>query len=60
MYEVTLIFNEYTYVDDDLKKVEVKKTGKCATWDDVETFLGAYVDMFNSVKAEIKFKEVGE
>lgn len=60
MYEITLLFNEYAYVNDSLEKVEIKKSGKCATWDDVEAFLGSYVDMFGSIKAEIKFKEVGE
>ena len=54
MYKVTLIFNEYTHIDGDYKKVEIEKKGKCATWDDVETFLACNVEAFGSVKCIIE------
>lgn len=54
MYKVTLIFNEYTHIDGELKKVEIEKKGKCSTWDDVETFLACNVEAFGSVKCVIE------
>lgn len=54
MYKVTMIFNEYTTVDGEYKKVEIKKKGQCATWDDVETFLACQVEAFGSITCEIE------
>lgn len=53
-YKVTMIFNEYTHIGDDYKKVEIEKKGKCNTWDDVETFLACQVEAFGKIKCEIE------
>ena len=53
-YKVTVIFSDYVYIDGEFKKAEAKKTGKCSTWDDVDTFLACEVNAFGKVKTEIE------
>ena len=53
-YRVKIVFNEYVWVDGELKKAEAKRTGKCATWDDVETLLACNVEAFGSINCEIE------
>ena len=54
MYKVTIVFNEYTHVDGELKKVEFKKTGKCTTFDDVATFIACMVEAFGSINCVVE------
>ena len=54
MYKVTIIYNEHVHVEGELKRAELKKTGKCATWDDVDTFIACMVEAFGSVNCEIE------
>ena len=53
-YKVTMIFSDYVYIDGEYKRAEAKKSGKCATWDDLDTLLASQVEAFGSVKCEIQ------
>ena len=57
-YELKLIYNEYVWVEGELKKAELNKKAKFHNWDDLEAFIGSYVDAFGSITVEIKMKEV--
>ena len=61
-YELKLIFDEYVWVElegkKELKKVDLKKTAQFHNWDDLDAFVGSYVDAFGEVTITIKAKEV--
>ena len=57
-YELKLIYDEYGWVEGELKKVNLHKTAKFRNWDDLDAFLGSYVDAFGKITVEIKMTEV--
>ena len=57
-YELELIYDEYGWVEGECKKVSLKKTAKFHNWDDLDAFLGSYVDAFGKITVSIKMKEV--
>lgn len=57
-YELKLIYDEYGWVDGKCEKVNLYKTAKFRNWDDLDAFLGSYVDAFGKITVEIKMMEV--
>ena len=62
-YELTLIYDEFCWVEveenkREVKKVKLNKTAKFHNWDDLEAFVGSYVDAFGKITVEIKMMEV--
>ena len=57
-YELKLMYDEYGWVEGELKKVNLDKTATFRNWDDLETFVGCYVDAFGDITVKIKQKEV--
>ncbi len=57
-YELKLMYDEYGWVEGELKKVNLHKTAKFYNWDDLETFVGSYVDAFGAITVSITQKEV--
>ena len=60
MYEITLIYDDYGWVDNECKKINLKKKGQCTTWAEVETFLACYFEVFGKINCEVKILEVAE
>ena len=61
-YELELIYDEYGWVEiegkSECKKISLKKTAQFHNWDDLDAFLGGYVDAFGKITVTIKAKEV--
>lgn len=61
-YELMLVYDEYGWIEiegkNTCKKVKLTKKAKFFNWDDLDEFLGSYVDAFGSVTVEIKRLEV--
>ena len=57
-YKLTLKTTTYEKVGGEYKDVEVKRSGICYTWDDVNNFLGYYTEIFG--RADITIEAVEE
>ena len=61
-YELELIYDEYGWVEiegeSECKKINLKKKAKFSNWDDLDAFLGSYVDAFGKITVSIDMKEV--
>ena len=51
---ITLYVKDFTMVNGKYEHVEIKKTGVCKNWDDLQNFVGYYTEIFGSAKFEIK------
>ena len=60
MFEVTIIYDEYAWIEGECKKVNLKKSGAYKTWDEVESLLGCYVNAFKKITVELSEKEATE
>ena len=57
-YEVTLFIYTYDWSVEPAKKIDVKKTFDCESWDAAKDLIGLMVDSSDSLTVEIKKREV--
>ena len=57
-YEITLILYSYDWSVEPAKKLEVKKSFVCDTWDAAKDLIGLMIDSTSSLSLEISKREV--
>ena len=57
-YEITLILYSYDWSVEPAKKLEVKKSFVCDSWDAAKDLIGLMIDSTSSLSLEISKKEV--
>lgn len=59
-YEITLLLYTYDWSVEPAKKIEVKKSFICESWDAAKDLIGLMADSTSSLSLEITKKEVTE
>jgi hypothetical protein len=57
-YEITLLLYTYDWSVEPAKKIEVKKSFVCESWDTAKDLIGLMADSTSSLSLEITKKEV--
>ena len=57
-YEITLLLYTYDWSVEPAKKIEVKKSFSCDSWDAAKDLIGLMIDSSDSLSMDITKKEV--